>query len=177
VEWDEHNFDKPLFWPILALSWPPISLYFYTKSTWERDRFASFDSNMLILWLIRAFRENLRVLRRKIALTRNWRKNRGQTEPRESKRKRTEGRTTMHGEARPCYRPRKVARPCLWLCLGAQLLVLGGTAVCLGTGGRAPLHGRTSLHDRTPDRFLWYNFEFRLLFGGFLWLGFLKCLN
>ena len=58
-----------------------VSLCFHAKFTWERGKFAFFDSNMLMLWLICVFRENLWVLRTKIAFTRSWRKSRGQTEP------------------------------------------------------------------------------------------------
>ena len=56
-------------------------------------------------------------------------KNRGQTEPRESKRKQTERRTTMHGKARLCDRARKVAQPAARPCCAC---------------GRAVLHGRAS---------------------------------
>ena len=100
---------------------------------------------------------------KKNSFQKELRKNRGQTEPRENKWKQTEGRTTMHKEARPCCRPRKVAwpaaQPCWWPCMGARLPVLGRTVVLLCTSGSAPLH------DRAPCGFSWYNVGFRCILG------------
>jgi len=109
-----------------------LSPYFYAKSRWERNIFASFDSIMLLLWHICSFRENLRLMRN-ITFKRNWRKNRSQTKPRESKGKQTWACTTAHKATPPCYRSRRDAQPgawqCHWPCACARLPMPYGTAV------------------------------------------------
>jgi len=155
-----HIMINPLFSPILALSWS----LFHAKCTWERDRFASFDSNTLILWLICVFKENIWVLRTKIAFTRSWRKNRRQTKHRESKRKQKERCTTVQGEARPCCRARKVAR-------------LAARPCCRRTCDRASTHGLPC--GPAPScvvRNSQYNVGFLAYLGGFHGLGFQELL-
>ena len=117
---------------------------------------------MLILRLIYAIRENLRVLMKKIAFRRIQEKNRGQTEPQKSQRKDTK-------DARPC---RRAARPC---CSGRKPLqwrTATRTAVrvtmCPRTASRACLHSRAS---SGRSEFMWFhrfftgNFSYFVLFA------------
>ena len=81
-------FDKPPFWPILALSW---SLFFSIFMLNPHEKGIDLLPLTQICWYcgLSVFSgRTFRVLRIKIAFTRSWRKNKGQTEPRESQRKR-----------------------------------------------------------------------------------------
>ena len=136
---------------------------------------ASFDSNRLILWFICVFRENLQILRTKIAFTKSWRKNKGQTEPRESEQKQKGRRTTVQGEARPCCKARKAARPAALPCCHRALAhghTHGRACDRASTHGR-PCSPRTAVHRRR----LVINWFFRLFLGEFLWLGFVTRLT
>ena len=86
------NLYFDLFYFLLDPYFPYFDAYF----RWERDRVSSFDV-MLILRPICAFRENLRILMKKITFRRNQEKNRGQTKPRKSQRKDAKGRTIVPG--------------------------------------------------------------------------------
>ena len=135
-----------------------ISPCFYTKSRWKRNRFASFDSIILILWLICAYKENLRILMRKITFKRN-RKNIGQMKPGESQRKWMQLRTTMHRAAQPCCTARKAAQP--------RLAMLVSMAVCLACVARFRRSFGDSLGHLSYYYFSFQESTFRYILLGF----------
>jgi len=123
---------------------------------------ASFDVIILILRLICAFRENLRVLMKKIAFRRIQERNRGQMDLRKSPQKRMERGTIVHGRRTTVPQAQK-----------------GGTAVLLTVdGARLPVrgtHGRAPLQGCAPHRFFRYNAGFRCVLGGSFGWGFKSC--
>ena len=105
--------------------------------------------DLLILWLICVFRENLRVLRTEIAFARSRRKNEGQIESQESQWKQKGSHTTMHGGGTTVLQGQKGGTACS---TAVPPTVLGRTATHTAVrvtvrprmASRAVPHGRAS---------------------------------